>query len=213
MSGWIKICGITTVDDALAVVESGADAVGINLWPQSPRSLTLDDACAIADAVRTKIEIVAVVVNESEDTLRAVLRSMAPHRLQLHGDETAGMLKHLQPLAFKALGVARPEDVDIAERFPGDIVLVDAHDREQRGGTGKTAPWDLAAEIAGRRRTVLAGGLHPDNVAEAIARVRPWGVDTASGVEISPGKKDRAKITRFVENARAAFASLATGGN
>ncbi|MEM6733086.1 MAG: phosphoribosylanthranilate isomerase [Myxococcota bacterium] len=197
---FVKVCGITRLSDLEAVIDAGADAVGINIWPGSPRSVGESDAAELVRAARGRIETVLVVVDHSQ-----------PHRLreqigadwvQLHGDEPSELVSGA---SFKAIGIAGEADVALALGMPGERLLVDARDPVRRGGTGERAPTALAREIAAARRTILAGGLRPDNVEEAIRAVRPWGVDTASGVESAPGEKDRRAVETFVRAAKHAF--------
>lgn len=197
---FIKICGITREEDLEAVVASGATAVGLNLWPRSPRAIDETRARRLCELARGRVETVLVVVDHPDPY--GLRQRVGADWIQLHGDEGP---EAVAPGAFKAIGLAESGDVLRARAFPGDRILVDAQNRELRGGTGRTPPQALAREVARTRRTILAGGLRPENVAEAIARVGPWGVDTASGVEVAPGIKDREKIESFVIAAQAAF--------
>ncbi len=209
MKGFIKICGVTSLEDAEAVIELGADAIGLNLWPRSPRYLEAAAARRIAGAVRGRVAVFAVVVDLEEPALRHLLAELRPDRLQLHGTEPEALVRALQPHAFKAIGLATAADVALAQALPGELVLVDAKDPSRRGGTGKSAPLELARRVSAARRVLLAGGLTSESVGAAIAEVRPWGVDVASGIESSPGKKDRGRLRAFIDAARAAFTALA----
>lgn len=205
MKIWVKVCGITTVADAEAAVAAGVDAIGLNFVRSSKRYLAPERARVLVEAVGVDaVTWVGVVADEPFEAASALRRQVPLHLLQLHGDETPGELERLQPGAFKALCIAGPEDVARAESFGGDRILVDARAPGVLGGTGQTFDWSLVVDLVGQRRTVLAGGLHPDNVGEAVARLGPWGVDVASGVELSPGRKDPDAMRRFVEGARAA---------
>ena len=206
--GYIKVCGITSVDDARLAADAGASAIGINLWPKSPRYVSLQEACGIADAVRDRLEIVAVTVNMDLAALKQVANELSPHRLQLHGEEPDEILKSLGAVAFKAVGVADAADADRAEALPGVLVLVDAKDETRRGGTGKSPDLSLAARVCAARPTLIAGGLHPDNVVEVIQACRPVGVDAASGLEVSAGHKNPEKVQQFVSRATKAFEGL-----
>lgn len=195
----MKICGITTLDDALACVQAGANALGLNFWPRSKRRVTFEVAAQIARAV--DVRLVAVVVDASPDEL-ARIRAIGVAWIQLHGAEPPAALEALLPHAYKALHVETEADVEDALSWPGDELLVDARTAELPGGTGLRADWRLAERVAARRPTWLAGGLDPDNVASAIEAVAPMGVDVASGVESSPGQKDLAKVEAFVRACR-----------
>jgi phosphoribosylanthranilate isomerase len=200
----IKICGLTSIEQALACVELGADAIGVNLIAESPRRVSRETAHAIATAVGTRALVVAVVADLRADALRAVQRDTGVGCLQLHGDESAETVSALLPHAYKAVRVATAADVAQAEAMPGEYVLVDAKVDGILGGTGQRVDLALVAGLAARRRLVLAGGLAPENVARAVAAVRPYCVDVASGVEHSPGRKDLAKVEAFIQAVRAA---------
>jgi phosphoribosylanthranilate isomerase len=201
---FIKVCGITQTVDARYAAEQGATAVGVVFWPESPRYVDPARAAAIVEGLPATVETVGVFVNAAADDIRGVLASTGIRRVQLHGDEP--------PALARALGVdvLRSVTAETAEEVyggwpPGTLFLLDAADRIRRGGTGQTVDWDRAAAVARAHRVVLAGGLTPDNVADAIRRVRPFGVDVSSGVERAPGVKDFDKVARFVARARSAF--------
>ena len=196
----IKICGIKTVKDALAAMEAGADLIGFNFYPKSPRYIDAG-MCRDIMAVMRKyghITYVGVFVNASVAEIRATMDTCALTLAQLHGDETIEILRSLHGKAFKAFRGA-PLDLDGFTRNGAPAFLVDASVKGEFGGTGVTANWDHAAELAKRYPILLAGGLTPENVAEAVQRVQPWGVDVASGVESAPGVKDAAKMKAFVQ--------------
>jgi len=201
----IKICGIKTVEDALAALDAGADLLGFNFYPKSPRSIDVDKCREIMSVLRTcgHITYVGVFVNAPAEAVRATIESCGLSLAQLHGDETSEMIQLLKGKAFKAFrGV--PQNVD---GFAGDAapaLLVDASVKGTYGGTGVTADWEAAAELAGRYPILLAGGLTAENVAEAVRQVNPWGVDVASGVEFAPGAKDAVKMKAFVKAVRSA---------
>lgn len=202
---WVKICGITNVGDAEHAVRAGASAIGLNFVPSSRRRVELEVAREIAEVVRGRIEVVGVFADEPAERLVEIAAAVGLDRLQLHGNEPAELVADL-PRAFKALGVAGAADVIGARAFPGELLLLDAKVQGASGGTGHTFDWSLLGEIVAERRIVLAGGLTPDNVQDAVRRVKPYGVDVASGVEPpgSPGQKDAEKILRFVREARSA---------
>jgi phosphoribosylanthranilate isomerase len=206
----VKICGVTTPEDARAVAMLGADAVGLNFYPQSPRHVNMDRVAAVLDALPPFVEAVGICVHSpSAETILEYAWFPRLHVLQWHGQprEPASLPRPL----IAAFSVSGPTSLDEiagyvahcrqAGRLPA-AVLVDAHVPGQHGGTGQTAPWDLLADFDPGVPLILAGGLTPDNVAEAIRRVRPYAVDVASGVESSPGRKDLDKVRRFIDNAR-----------
>lgn len=201
----VKICGVTTVEQAAACVALGVDAVGINLVPGSPRRVDRVRAREIARAVGHGALAVAVVAGMDVGAMRALREEIGVECLQLHGDESADDVAALLPHAYKAVRVGSASDVAIAERMPGEYVLVDANVPGILGGSGIRVEPELVVELAARRRLVLAGGLTPGNVAGAVTRVKPWCVDVASGVESSPGVKDLAKVEAFVDAVRGAL--------
>jgi phosphoribosylanthranilate isomerase len=210
----IKICGITSEADARAAIECGADALGFNFYARSPRVVSQEKGAAIMRLLPASVESVALFVNEMfENILSQAGRLPSLQSIQYHGDNLP--LCPAKPYRFiPAFAVKDAESLvkitnylelcRAAGRLPA-AVLVDAHVPGQYGGTGRTAPWSLLADFHPGVPLILAGGLNPDNVAEAVRIVRPYTVDVASGVEISPGKKDRDKMRRFIENARGAI--------
>lgn len=201
----VKICGITTPEQAWACVELGVDAIGVNLVAASPRRVDEPTARTIAREVGDRVLVVAVVANQSVTAMREIREATGVGCLQLHGDEPADDLAPLLPHAYKAVRVGGAADVAAADAMPGDYVMVDARvEGGTLGGTGRTVDWALVAPLAKRRKLVLAGGLTPENVGDAVAAVRPWCVDVASGVESAPGVKDARKVAAFVRAARAA---------
>ena len=207
---WVKICGITSSQDAELSVSAGADAIGVNLIPESPRYVTVEQAVAIARAVDTKVRIVAVVADRAAEELIELRRVTGIDWFQLHGSEPPKLMAELGPHAYKALRIADANDVAVAARFPGELLLTDAKVSGVLGGSGTRFDWSLVRDLARDRKLILAGGLMPDNVAEAIAQVAPFGVDVASGVELQgePRRKDPDKVGRFIAAARAAALGL-----
>ncbi len=203
-SPFLKICGITLEADARLAVEHGATALGFVFWPKSPRVVSLEQARAIVDVLPAGIATVGVFVNQPADEIRAAMAASGVTTVQLHGDELPVDAEGLSCPLLRSADVARIDAIDAAWPEPA-LLLLDAYDPQRRGGTGISVDWTRAATVAARRRVVLAGGLTPDRVAEAIAAVRPYGVDVSSGVEQAPGVKDGEKVRRFLENARAAF--------
>lgn len=199
----VKICGITTIEQAWACVELGVDAIGVNLVDGSPRRVDETLARRIAQEVGDRVLVVAVVANRSLAAMREIRAATGVGCLQLHGDEPASDVSALLPHAYKAVRVGGPADVEAADAMPGDYLMVDARVEGALGGTGRTVDWGLVVGLAKRRKLVLAGGLTPENVREAVAVVQPWCVDVASGVESAPGIKDPRKMAAFVRAARA----------
>ncbi len=201
---FIKICGITRLTDALHAVQHGATALGFVFWPHSPRYVTPERARDIIAELPSSITTVGVFVNEPVDGIRAVVARTGITTIQLHGEEPPVYAEALGWPVVRALTVADADDA--CDAWPEDTTfLLDTIDPVRRGGTGETVDWSRAAAIAHTRRVVLAGGLTPLNVANAISAVRPFGVDVSSGVEESPGVKNFDKVARFLENARHAF--------
>ena len=225
---WIKICGTTNLDDARAAVSAGADALGF-IFAESPRRITPEKAAVIVPELPREIGKIGVFVNESPGRMHELVCELRLTGVQLQGDETADTARELRRLAssrigrlriFKAVGVG-PGMEGALRSFAGapeiDGLLLDsfaaraaghADGKRARGGTGKTFDWKRAQSfvpgLSKSTRVIIAGGLSPDNVAEAIAMLSPWGVDVCTGVEKSPGIKDANKIREFVETARAA---------
>ncbi len=204
MGAFLKICGITREADALHAVEHGATALGFVFWPPSPRAVSVEQARAIVDALPAGIATVGVFVNQAPVEIERVMAASGVRTAQLHGDESPEVAAALSCPLLRSADLARVEAIGQAWPEP-TVLLLDAYDPERRGGTGTTVDWIDAAAVARRRRVVLAGGLTPANVAEAIAAVEPFGVDVSSGVEQTPGVKDPEKVQQFLENARAAF--------
>lgn len=196
----IKICGIKTVDDARAAMGAGAEMLGFNFYPKSPRYIEVGTCRDIMSVMRKygHITYVGVFVNASTEEVRATMETCGLNLAQLHGDETSEMVQSLYGKAFKAFrGI--PQNINGFAREEAPALLVDASVKGAYGGTGITADWRSAAELAKHYPLLLAGGLTPENVAEAVRQVRPWGVDVASGVETAPGVKDAGKLKAFVK--------------
>jgi phosphoribosylanthranilate isomerase len=202
----VKVCGVTRVEDAVLAADLGASAVGLVFWPRSPRAVTGVQARAIARALPPFVQLVGVFVNQPSEQVRRSADDARLSAIQLHGDEDleafAGLAKW--PLLKSVTAEQAVSDPDLL-RVPSRVtVLMDAHDPIRRGGTGRLVPWEVAAMVAARRRLVLSGGLTPENVAEAIARVRPWAIDVASGVEERPGVKSADRLHAFFAAVRRA---------
>lgn len=197
----IKICGIKTLKDALAAIEADADYLGFNFYPKSVRFIE-ESACAEITSVlkreHPQVKLVGVFVNSSVDEVKDILQTCYLDLAQLHGDETPETFAQLAPHAFRAFrGI--PESNAGYERNEAPFMLIDAAVKGVYGGSGVTADWASAAKLAQQYPLLLAGGLTPENVADAVRQVRPWGVDVASGVESAPGEKNAEKMIQFVK--------------
>lgn len=198
----VKICGVTRVEDALLAVRLGADAIGLNLWPGSKRCVTVEAARAIAEALPASVAAVGVFVDPTRDEVLRAAERAGLDTIQLHGDEPPELAAALPFPVLKAIRVGGRDALALLARYEVEAFLLDAPSPGY-GGSGATFDWDIAAEAARTARVILAGGLVPGNVAEAIRRVRPCAVDVASGVERAPGVKDPEKLTAFMKAAKA----------
>ncbi len=210
MSLLVKICGVTTAEDAAAVAELGADAIGVNLWPESKRYVGPQAARAVLEAIPAGVLKVGVFVNARAAEVTTLVEELGLDRAQLHGDEVAADFAALDPARLiRAVRVRDAASFEAAAAWAPALWLYDAY-VDGFGGGGVSAPWTVIARQA-RRPFLLAGGLTPENVAAAIRATRPDGVDVASGVERSPGSpgsprlKDPAKVAAFIAAARAAI--------
>lgn len=181
------------------VVDAGVNLLGLNFVPSSPRSIDVALARQIVLAVGGKVEVVGVVANRSAAELDEMRRSIGLHAWQLHGDEPPSVLRSLSELDFKAIRIASAPDVELARTYPGRRLLVDAKVSGVLGGSGRTFDWSLVQSLARERELLLAGGITPENAAMASDAVKPWAIDTASGVELSPRAKDAAKVRALIE--------------
>lgn len=196
----VKICGITRIEDGLAACAAGVDAIGLVFYAPSPRAVDVDQALAIRAALPPFVTVVGLFVNADTDTVMKTAERVQLDLLQFHGDETPEVCEHPGRPYMKAVRVREAADVsEAAARYASArALLLDTHDEALWGGSGRTFDWRLVpADIA--LPVVLAGGLTPANVADAIARVRPYAVDVSGGVERSPGIKDAAKMVNFIE--------------
>lgn len=201
----IKICGITNVEDALVACEAGADALGFVLAPEAKRRnryIELEAAAAIIARLPEFVITVGVVVNETVERMREILRVF--DRLQLHGNESAEICAAIGPRAYKAFRIHEGFNKEEVTAFPGILCLLDAWSADAHGGTGCRCDWQIAIEVGHVKKIVLAGGLNPENVEEAVLRVHPYAVDVSGGLEDAPGKKDHEKIHTFIYNVRKA---------
>jgi phosphoribosylanthranilate isomerase len=197
----VKICGITRAEDALAAVRLGADAVGFNFWPGSRRYLTPAAARAIATRLPPFVTTVGVFVNQPEAEVLGIAEEAGLQVLQLHGDEPPDLCARLPLPVVKAIHVDAVKTLSKLLSYEVSAFLLDTPSRGH-GGTGQPFDWSLAEGVSEVAPVILAGGLDPENVAEAIRTVRPYAVDVASGVESSPGVKDVAKMARFIARVR-----------
>lgn len=216
----VKICGVTSVHDAEMIVAYGADAIGLNFYSKSPRSVSVEIATRIAEAVAGKVCLVGVFVNHSVAEIESIRRSVGLDVIQLHGDEPSSYLRSLE--TDKVVRAVRSRDDDwraideqlepwVADEASLIALLIDAYSTTEFGGTGKTIDWNSIRDRIGslsRAPIVLAGGLNEENITEAILAARPDAVDTASGVEEKPGIKSSLKVGRFVTRAKSAFERL-----
>jgi phosphoribosylanthranilate isomerase len=201
----VKICGITNLADAQAAVGAGADALGFNFYEPSPRHLTVPAAAGISKQLPPFVMRVGVFVNAPEELVTRAIGECGLAMLQFHGDEPPEFCTQFGLMSMKAFRLRDAETLKELPKYPTEAWLLDAWSPEARGGTGEKFNWDLAVEARKFGRPVfLAGGLTPENVAAAVRQVRPFGVDVASGVESSPGKKDRTKVKAFIKAVRSA---------
>lgn len=201
----VKICGITNLDDALAAAEAGADLLGFVFYPPSPRYATMERADEIIAAVRrlgAAVGTVGVFVDEELGRVWEAIRRCDLDYAQLHGEEPPEYVAALGRRAIKALRVRSSADVERLAAYQAAAYLLDAYYPTKPGGTGQAWDWGLAMAAKEYGPVIVAGGLTPDNVAEVVRRVRPYGVDVSSGVESEPGRKDIAKVRRFVAAAK-----------
>jgi phosphoribosylanthranilate isomerase len=201
----VKICGITRTEDALLAVALGASALGFVFWPRSPRFIDPYRARAIARQVPPLVSLVGVFVDQPVDYVTGVAGLIGLNAVQLHGAESPAYAAALRTRIIKALSVGPDFDAEQTRRWPAEIsLLLDAHDPLRRGGTGRVIDWTKAARVAHSRRVILSGGLRPENVAEAVSLVNPYGVDVSSGIESAPGIKDSGRLRAFFAAVREA---------
>ncbi len=207
----VKICGITNVEDALAAVGAGADFLGFNFYPASPRYVTMGRAGEIITTLRQwegerdrrqPVRIVGVFVDEELDRVREAIRECGLDYAQLHGEEPPEYVAALGAHTIKALRVRSETDIERLAAYAASAYLLDAYHPTKSGGTGQVWNWKLATAAKQYGPVIVAGGLTPDNVAEVVRQVQPYGVDVSSGVESAPGRKDIAKVQRFVAAAK-----------
>jgi len=201
----IKICGITSLPDAKAAAEAGANALGFNFYEKSLRRVVSADAAQIRSKLPKEIEAVGVFVNAKPADINSLRAFVRFDTAQLHGDETPDIVSRVASTlpVIKAFRVDANFPLATLDRYSDAFAfLLDAARAGQYGGTGQTTDWEFARRAAASRRIILSGGLKVENVAEAIRVVRPYGVDVASGLEIKPGKKDHARLKEFIDEVR-----------
>lgn len=209
----VKICGITSIADARAACEAGADVLGLNFYSKSPRAVSLARAIEIRAEIPAHVQVFGVFVNADPAAIMEVVRAARLDAVQLHGDEPSAAVAQMAEVAqvFKALRVGPDFSAAALEKYPDAFgFLFDAAEGApgQYGGTGRLADWGVAQQAVRGHRIILAGGLTSENVAAAILQVRPYGVDVASGVESAPGAKDHAQLRDFIREARRADQQL-----
>lgn len=196
----VKICGVRTLEEAEASVAAGADALGFNFWPSSPRFIKPEEATRIVAALPALIHSIGVFVNEDAGRVREIYSQVNLDAVQLHGEETVQYCLDLHPArVIKAFRVGEEFDPGSVRQYPVSAVLLDAKVEGQYGGTGKRFSWELAVKAQRFAPVILAGGLTVENVAEAISFVRPFAIDVCSGVESEPGRKDLNRLREFMK--------------
>lgn len=203
MSVKVKICGITSVADAQVAAEAGADMIGLMLYEGSPRHITLPQAEEISRSLSPFVQRVGVFVNPEEALVMEAIATCGLNLLQFHGDESPGFCTQFGLMSVKALRVQDAASIAALANYHTEAFLLDAYSKAGLGGTGEKFNWDLAIEAQKFGKPIfLAGGLTPENVADAVRKVRPFAVDVSSGVESAPGKKDAAKVRAFIQAAK-----------
>lgn len=198
----VKICGITSSDDALAAVDAGADALGFVFYEKSPRNINPMQAAAIIAKLPPFVQTVGLFVNEEIERVNWTADYCGLDVVQLHGDETPEDCLEVNRRVVKAFRMQNIVSIEPMKKYQVAGYLLDAWCPDCYGGTGKTFNWEMAAAARQYGRIILAGGLTPENVVEAIQAVRPYAVDVSSGVEIEPGKKDREKLRAFIKRVK-----------
>ena len=199
---YIKICGITEVDDALKIAEMGINALGFIFYPKSKRYILPDKTKEIIKHLPPLINTVGVFVNEKKENVIDVLNRCPIDILQFHGDEKPEYCNQFNKKIIKAFRVNRDFSFDVFCKFPVSAFLLDSHVSGEYGGTGVVFDWDVAVKAKKYGKIILSGGLNPENLLSAVAKVNPYGVDISSGVEIKPGKKDISKVEEIVKICR-----------
>jgi phosphoribosylanthranilate isomerase len=200
----VKICGITSAEDAAAAADAGADALGLVFVPGTPRYVTPEAAARIVERVPPLVATVGVFVDQPLEEVLRVVAALRLHAVQLHGQESEAYSRRVPVPVIRALRVRDAASLQPLETYPAQAFLLDAYVEGRLGGTGTTISCELALQAKGRARLILSGGLRPETVAAAVRLVRPYGVDVSSGVEASAGRKDHRKVREFIVNVRQA---------
>jgi phosphoribosylanthranilate isomerase len=208
----VKICGLTNFEDALLAVQLGADLLGFNFYPKSPRYIEPKNAEKIIRKLPAYVDIVGLFINESADYIRKISSDLMLNWVQLHGDESPGFcvsLDNMPALVIKAIRIKDGNDIEYARNFATDALLLDAYHPTLYGGTGERFDWKLLPQLTGHKfgRTFLAGGITPENVIEAIGQGF-YGIDICSGIESEPGKKDHKKMTELFNKIKAVITGI-----
>ena len=198
----LKICGLTCPRQALKCFELGADWLGFNCWHGSSRYITPAEILEIMEFIPNSVITVGVFVNESPDSLQEIMYKTGMNMAQLHGDETLEYIHKIKVPWFKAFRLTPEFKTKQIQSYGKETFLVDSYIKGKYGGSGKTLNWEEISNFSKLGKLILAGGLDPENIAEAVKKVRPWGVDVCSGVESEPGIKDMTKVANFVKNLR-----------
>ena len=198
----MKICGITNLEDARHAAACGADALGFVFYPGSPRFVAPDQARRIVAELPPIVTTVGLFVNEPPARIREMVEFCGLNTVQLHGEEEPDQCIYPPCRVIKAFRLKQGMDDSVFSAYQVSALLLDAYVPDKLGGTGQRCDWDRAAEVASRHRVILAGGLNPENVAEAVRQVHPYGVDVSSGVESKPGQKNPEKVAMFIRMAR-----------
>jgi phosphoribosylanthranilate isomerase len=198
----VKVCGTTSLKDALFAVESGADALGFIFYKKSPRCISQKEVKDIVAQLPPFVETVGVFVNEASDKVNRIAEQCRLTAVQLHGDESPAFCRRIKRRVIKVFRVLDADSFKGISNYDVSGFLLDSYNDESRGGTGKVFDWNLALRAKKQGPIILAGGLNPYNVYTAIHRVKPYGVDVCSGVEKSPGVKDFIKIDEFIKSVR-----------
>jgi phosphoribosylanthranilate isomerase len=199
---FVKICGITNLEDAEQAIRCGADAVGFNFYEKSPRWIRPEDAAAIIQQLPEHISTIGVFVNASRKFIHDVITTAKLSAVQLHGNEGPDDLVDYEVSVIKVFRVTKDFDVEVMRNYLVDAFLLDTYRKGMYGGTGQTFDWHIAVKAKAYGRIVLSGGLNPDNIEAAVRFVQPYGVDVCSGVEAYPGKKNPTKVRDFIARAK-----------
>lgn len=199
----VKICGVTSRDDAQMAVEAGADMIGLIFYPPSPRYVTPEQARTIVESLPAGVSAVGVFVNESRATITQIARKSGVQMVQLHATESSALCQQLPWRIIKTFRFTADVQPEMMRQYHVEAFLIEGFHADLYGGGGARADWQRVAELHTYGRIFLAGGLTPDNVQEAIRVAHPYAVDVSSGVEAAPGKKDWNKVRTFIRNAKA----------